>query len=197
VPEALVTAPRAGRRRGPWVAAAAAVVIAVWALVAVTTDPPPGDPVEPGRPVALDRPAPTFTRPLLAGDGKVSIGAQAGSVVVVNFWASWCQACRSEATSLADLSRSYGDRGVRFIGVDYEDRTAAALLAQRSFGLPYPTVTDPHGSVGDAFRIYGLPTSYIIGPDQRIRYMVAGRIDEPAFRAALDSVIATSHAGSG
>lgn len=185
------------RRRLPAAVAAIAALAVTWALVSIRArDIPRGDALVPGRPILQDRPAPAFTRPLLRGDGDIALAAYRGSIVVVNFWQSFCRPCRSEAPSLASLSREYRARGVSFLGVDYEDRPGPALAAARSFALPYPSVGDPAGSVGDAFGVVGLPTTYIIGADQRVRYMIIGRIDPARFRTALDSVMTGSEATS-
>jgi cytochrome c biogenesis protein CcmG/thiol:disulfide interchange protein DsbE len=177
-------------RRGRWIGAGAALVLAVaWAAFAVGA-PPSSDAGALGRgtPVRQDRPAPAFARPLLSGGGAVSLGSYRGSVVVVNVWASYCRPCRTEAPRLAALARSFAGSDVRFLGVDYEDRSGAALSFARAVGLPYPSVVDADGSVGDAFRIVGLPMTFVIGADQRIRYEVLGRISPDALRAAIDAV---------
>jgi cytochrome c biogenesis protein CcmG, thiol:disulfide interchange protein DsbE len=175
----------------PWrpVAACALGLALAWTFVALRTDGRPGSVTAPGTPVGVNRPAPSFARPLLRGSRTFALGAQRGRVVVVNFWASWCRPCRLEAPKLASIARSYSDRGVRFVGVNYEDPTRFALAAARRFALPYPSVTDPHGSLGSAFGIAGLPTTFVIGADGRIRYVVTGRVDPPSFRTALDSVL--------
>ncbi len=147
------------------------------------------DAVVPGRPVPVDRPAPRLSLPRLGGEGAVRVGGADGGLTVVNFWASWCTACRTEAPELASLWRAYRARSVRFVGVDYGDRTPAALAFARAHGMDYPSGVDPNGSAGDAFGIVGLPTTFIIGPDGRIRYVVTGRIEPASFRAALDSVL--------
>jgi cytochrome c biogenesis protein CcmG, thiol:disulfide interchange protein DsbE len=174
----------------PWrpVAAGGIALALAWTFVAIRTDGRPASVPNPGTPVAVDRAAPSFTRPLLTGDGTFALGAQRGSVVVVNFWASWCRPCRVEAPTLASLSSAYAGR-VRFVGVNYEDPRRFALAAAQRFGLPYPSVTDSNGSVGDAFGIVGLPTTYIIGTDGRIRYVVTGRVEPTTFRAALRNVL--------
>jgi cytochrome c biogenesis protein CcmG, thiol:disulfide interchange protein DsbE len=196
--EALTGARSRRGHRVLWTAVTAGALLAAWTLVFLRADPSaPGAAVRRGVPIAQDRPAPAFTRPILGGSGSLSLAADRGSVVVVNFWASWCRACRSEAPSLAALSRDFSAKDVRFVGVDYEDRSEAAMTAARGSGLPYPSVVDPQGTLGDAFRIFGLPMTYIIGPDQRIHYLVAGRIDPASFRAALGSVVSAASSGSG
>src|SRR5205085_5451872 len=94
-----------------------------------------------------------------------------------------------ESSRLRALWDSYRERGVRFVGVDYEDGRGAATAFARSLHMSYPSVIDANGTLGSAFGIFGLPMTYIIGPDERIRYVVVGKVDPAPFRAALDSVL--------
>ena len=80
------------------------------------------------------------------------------------------------------------------VGVDYEDSTSAAVRFAGAHGMGYPSVVDPHGTVGDAYRIFGLPMTFVIVPGQRIRYMVVGKIDVASFRATLESLLRTTKA---
>ncbi len=153
--------------------------------------------VAPGRPEAVDRPAPQLTLPRLGGGGVVRVGGRDGRVTVVNFWASWCTACRTETPELASLWRAYRARSVRFVGIDYGDRTKAALAFARAYGMDYPSGVDAGGAAGDAFGIFGLPTTFIIGPDGRLRYVVTGKVDPAPFQAALDSVLQEIQGGPG
>jgi peroxiredoxin len=143
----------------------------------------------PGTPIRVDRPVPDFTQPLLSGNGSLSLSRYEGMVVVVNFWSSSCTACRFEVPWLDDLWRAYGGRGVQFLGVDYEDGRNAAIDSARSLGMSYPSVFDPSGKVGSEYGIFGLPTTYIIAQDNRVRYIVYGRIRPASFRIALESLL--------
>lgn len=162
------------------------------------SDPALTEPAPAGTPPRVDRPAPAFAQPLLSKPGSLSLARYAGKVVVVNFWASWCTACRSETSDLESLWRTYGQRGVQVVGVDYNDRRAAAIDFVRAHGMSYPSVFDPNGTVGDAYGIFGLPTTFIIGSDNRIHYVVHGKIQLVSFTTALESVWRTEGSeGSG
>jgi cytochrome c biogenesis protein CcmG, thiol:disulfide interchange protein DsbE len=145
-----------------------------------------------GTPVAVDRAAPAFDQPVLAGRGSLGLSGFRGQVLVLNFWSTSCRACRTEVPELERLWRSYRARGVGFVGVDYVDDKGAAIGFARSYGMTYPSVQDPNGKVGDAYGIFGLPTTYIIAPDQRIRYAIYGKIHPPSFERALETTLTGS-----
>lgn len=135
-------------------------------------------------------PAPDFTLPILGGSGDLSLSSFRGSVVVVNFWASWCGPCREEAPDLAATSRAYRSRGVRFLGIDERDDDPAALAFVREFDIPYPSVVDPAGALADDYRLLGLPTTVVVDPGGQIVYRFTGYLDAPILRSALDDVLA-------
>ena len=86
--------------------------------------------------------APDFTATTLTGS-RLSFSSYRGKVVVLNFWGSWCVPCREEAPTLADVAAQYQPSGVAFLGVDVRDTTASAEAFARSFGITYPSVSDP------------------------------------------------------
>ena len=140
--------------------------------------------------------APDFELPLLDGAGELTLSSLRGSIVVLNFWASWCVPCREEAPDLQAAWIDYQDRGVRFVGVDERDDRAAALAFVDEFGITYPSVFDPAGSLADDFAFLGLPSTFVIDAEGKIRYRFTGFIDGPLLRSALDAVIDTGD-GSG
>jgi DsbE subfamily thiol:disulfide oxidoreductase len=179
-----------GRRRALIACAVAVVAIGLWLVWwNAGKDDPSAQRTTEGMPARVDRPAPDFTRQLLSDHGSFRMGSHPGDVTVVNFWASWCTPCRSETPELDNLWKSYRAKGVRFVGVDYEDHRDAAVKFARSLHLAYPIVTDSDGKIGDAFGIVGLPTTFIVAPGGRIRYVIAGKLRVPAFTDALGSLL--------
>jgi cytochrome c biogenesis protein CcmG/thiol:disulfide interchange protein DsbE len=91
-----------------------------------------------------------------------------GEVVVVNFWASWCRPCEQEAAELQQAYELYRDDGVVFLGVDFVDTETEAKAYLERFGITYPNGPDLGTRISQAFRIRGVPETYIIGTDGRL-----------------------------
>jgi DsbE subfamily thiol:disulfide oxidoreductase len=134
-------------------------------------------------------PAPDFSLPVLDGTGSLSLGSFRGQVVVLNFFASWCNPCRLEAPGLRRTSQDYLHEGVRFLGVNERDNDAAGQAFLDEFRLGYPAVSDPSGSLGDDYDLYGMPTTFVIDASGIIRYRFVGYVQEDSLRGALDAVL--------
>ena len=108
-------------------------------------------------------------------DGElISFKDLAGDVVVINFWASWCKPCEQEAAELEQAYQIYKDEGVVFLGVDYVDTETEARQYLEKFGITYPNGPDLGTRISQAFRIRGVPETYIIGPDGRLAAVKIG-----------------------
>lgn len=124
--------------------------------------------------------APDFELPDRNGNA-VHLSALAGSVVVVNFWASWCQPCREEMPILQAISEKYADQGLVVLGVNttYTDSLDEALAFVDELKLTFPILFDETGEVGERkYRVYGLPTSYWIDREGVIRSVQLGAMTE-------------------
>jgi len=133
------------------------------------------------------RPAPDFSLTLFDG-GRFDLSAQRRKVVVVNFWASWCVPCRTEAPVLESVWRRYQDQGVVVVGVNIWDNEAAARAYIKEFGLTFPNGPDPAGSVAVDYGVTGIPETYLISPDGTIRRKWNGPLTEAALVALIEEV---------
>ena len=133
--------------------------------------------------------------PALAGDtldGSIaSLADLRGSVVVVNFWATWCKPCREEQPELERIHRDYQDRGVSFLGVDERDDPAAARAWIESFHVTYSSIVDEAGAWADDFALFGYPDTFVIDEGGTIRWAIYGQTSGTQLRAVLDQVLAT------
>ena len=86
-----------------------------------------------------------------------------GQVVVINFWASWCKPCEQEAAELEQAYQQFKDQGVVFLGVNYVDTEPEAKAYLERFGITYPNGPDLGTRISQAFRIRGVPETYILG----------------------------------
>ena len=107
-------------------------------------------------------------------EGDIAFNDLSGQVIVVNFWASWCTPCESEAAELEQAYRLYKDQGVVFLGVDYVDTEPEARQYLDKFNITYPNGPDLGTRISQAFRIRGVPETYVIGPDGRLAAVKIG-----------------------
>jgi thiol-disulfide isomerase/thioredoxin len=132
---------------------------------------------------AAGRAAPALPREHLAGPPAPAFSADGQSKVVV-FWASWCEPCAQEAAAVERVSQSPIGRG-RVIGVDWSDALRGAQSFIRGHSWTFPNVRDGEGTVGNAYRLPGLPTTFVVDAHGRIRTMLRGPQDEASLVRAL------------
>jgi cytochrome c biogenesis protein CcmG, thiol:disulfide interchange protein DsbE len=138
--------------------------------------------------------APPFTLRRLDGPGKVSLDSYRGRAVVLNFWASWCNPCKSEAAVLERDWSNYRKRGVVFLGVDYHDLSSDARRFVSAHALTFPMLQDGSGRVTGRYGISQVPETYVVSRAGRIVAHLAGPITNPDFSGKFRSVLAKAAA---
>ena len=100
-----------------------------------------------------------------------------GKVVLVNFWATWCEPCREEMPSMQRLKQHFAGRPFAILAVNYgESDIRAGDFLKRSL-LDLTVLLDPGQDASRAWRVRVLPASFLVGADGRVRYSVIGEID--------------------
>jgi thiol-disulfide isomerase/thioredoxin len=134
-----------------------------------------------------DDPDERFEAPRLTGDdldgNPIDTDDWAGSVLVVNFWGSWCAPCVAEAPYLVEAQAELQDEGVQFLGVNIRDTADAAKAFERRWAVAYPSIEDAAGRVADQFVDYGLspndiPATIVIDAEHRVFSIWRGEIDD-------------------
>ncbi|MDR6755695.1 cytochrome c biogenesis protein CcmG/thiol:disulfide interchange protein DsbE [Mycoplana sp. BE70] len=106
-----------------------------------------------------------------------------GKLTLVNFWASWCVPCRQEHPVILALSQ---DPRLTVVGVNYKDGAENALRFLGELGNPYAAIgIDPNGKMAIDWGVYGIPESYLVGPDGTILYKKVGPFDENSVKTGL------------
>jgi len=125
-------------------------------------------------PITVGQTVPPIALTLFDGS-QVSTADYSGKVIVLNFWASWCKPCESEAAELEQAWRQYQPGGnVIFLGVDYVDTEPEALEYLRKFDVTYPNGPDLRTKISQTFRIRGVPETYIIDRSGQLSHIQIG-----------------------
>jgi cytochrome c biogenesis protein CcmG, thiol:disulfide interchange protein DsbE len=102
-----------------------------------------------------------------------------GEVVVLNFWASWCLACRSEHDALTRVAARYEGQGVHFYGALFNDNARNADRYIRTMGgQSYPTLLDPGTRTAIDYGVSGVPETFFIDREGRVAYKHIGPVTE-------------------
>jgi thiol-disulfide isomerase/thioredoxin len=114
-----------------------------------------------------------------------------GKVGVLNFWATWCEACLAEIPQLSTLARRH-DGQLVVLGINYREGEAAIRRFSEGKSLGFPILRDPEGA---AFRVWGsgvLPSSVLVSRGGRGRFVIRGEMDWESARTAelLQSLLA-------
>jgi thiol-disulfide isomerase/thioredoxin len=137
---------------------------------------------------AVGKKAPDFELPVLhGGEGRktLKLSELRGHAVLLDFWATWCGPCRAETPTIDRLARRLKRRGVRVVGVNVNDRPAAAKAFAKQLGLSYPIVADLDGKVGASFGVQNLPTIVVIDRQGRIAAVRTGLTDAGTLETLL------------
>jgi len=106
----------------------------------------------------------------------VALEAFADKLVVLNFWATWCTPCTVEMPTLEGLWQEYRGRGLVVIGVSVDRGAPRAVLEPyiRHHGLTFPILLDPDSRAAGAWRVTGIPATFLVRPGGEVAGMAAG-----------------------
>lgn len=141
-------------------------------------------------PVLIGQAAPNFAGPELGKGETLSLDRFKGKVVVLNFWASWCQECRLEHPSLLEINKRFGQNpNFVMLGVNYQDKEDLAQGYLQELGNNFRHVRDLTGRISIDYGVYGVPETYVIDPQGVIRHKSIGPIVGPNYTDLVERVI--------
>ena len=132
-----------------------------------------------------------FELAALAG-GKLKLSSFRGSVVYLNFWATWCPPCRAEMPSMERLYTRLKDKGLEIVAVDLQESKDQVQKFVKENKLTFTVLLDSSGTVGSAYGAQSIPTTYLVDR----RGMILGRSiggrewDSPDMLALFEAVLA-------
>jgi peroxiredoxin len=132
-------------------------------------------------------PAPAYSARAIGGD-SIAFGGSTPAATLVNVWATWCTSCREEFADLERFRSEHQAAGLRVVAVSVdqggEEKVRKFAEAQ---GGGFPVVHDRDARISRLYGVVGLPSTYLIGRDGRVRWALTGSFLEK--RAELDSVM--------
>ncbi len=113
-----------------------------------------------------------------------------GRVVVVNFWSVWCAPCRKEMPAMQNAWEQVRERDVLFLGVNFEDRPDQVAQFFTKISVDFPILLGGDRDMLKSWSVKGLPTTYVIDQQGRLRYQVVGEYhwDQPVALETLMSL---------
>jgi cytochrome c biogenesis protein CcmG/thiol:disulfide interchange protein DsbE len=137
--------------------------------------------------------APSRTLPVLGGDGQQrALADYKGKVVILNFWASWCTPCRTEAPELEKAQKQLQDSGQgTVLGISYQDAPADSEKFMEQYDLTYPSLRDVGGQLAKDYGTRALPETFVVNPQGKIVALSRGTVTQQFLDDAIEKAAAS------
>jgi cytochrome c biogenesis protein CcmG/thiol:disulfide interchange protein DsbE len=135
----------------------------------------------------------------LGAPGTGEIADYRGKWVLVNFWASWCAPCKSEAPALESFQQAHTSNDFTVLGINLDDTTGDAIDFVRRYGLTYPQLREGDGADRrDAYGMTGFPESFLIDPQGHVALIRRGPVDSSYLEREVGPLLTrTGQSGAG
>ena len=178
---------RRSRHRVRWLGVGVGAIAVL--LIVVLAKAPPAAHVEVRSPL-LGHPAPPITGPSVTPYAFTTLSSLRGRWVLVNFFATWCVACRQEQPQLARFAAEHRGGDVQLVMVVYDDTAANVRPFLATEGGKWPAVLDPDGQFALDYGVGQIPDTYLIDPNGIVVAKLAGA----STAAGLDRLLALAKA---
>ena len=142
--------------KGSWLLGAGVLAAALFALL-LTADVP--------APVGRGTPAPGFELQLVGGGTTLALEQLRGKIVLLNFWATWCEPCKDEMPAMERMYRALAGSDFELVAVSVGEDEAVVDEFVNRLGLSFPILLDPSKEVAIAYQAFRFPESLLVGRD--------------------------------
>ncbi|MBW2714435.1 MAG: TlpA family protein disulfide reductase [Deltaproteobacteria bacterium] len=142
--------------QGSWLLGAGVLAAALFALL-LTADTP--------APVGRGTPAPGFELQPVGGGTPLALEQLRGKIVLLNFWATWCEPCKDEMPAMERLYRALAGSDFELVAVSVDEDEAIVDAFVNQLGLSFPILMDPSKEVAIAYQVFRFPESLLVGRD--------------------------------
>ncbi len=106
---------------------------------------------------------------------KVSVGDLQNKVMMINFWATWCEACMEEMPSIVGLREKYAPKGFEVLAINVDENPDQVVpTAIKKFGIKFPVFTDKNNAMSELFDVHAIPLTVVIDKDRKILMVESG-----------------------
>jgi DsbE subfamily thiol:disulfide oxidoreductase len=110
-------------------------------------------------------------------------------VTLVNFWATWCGPCRGEIPELIRFYSQYSSQKVALLAINLQEKPAEVRKFAKKAGMNFPVLTDTTGRVGELYKVYAIPTTYIVDSKGIIRHVIEGSTSLRVLQAKIQTIL--------
>jgi cytochrome c biogenesis protein CcmG/thiol:disulfide interchange protein DsbE len=120
----------------------------------------------------LNNPAPPVAGESVNGKGKVSFDQWKGKVVLVDFWATWCEPCKKSFPKLEELRVKYGASGLEIVGISEDDEDGGAIKKfAETYGAKFPLLWDKDKALAGKYKPPNMPSSFLVDKNGVVRHV--------------------------
>lgn len=108
-------------------------------------------------------------------DTAIPVSQVHGKVILMNFWATWCEACMEEMPSLVKLWKKYHPKGLQIIAINLDENPGSVVPRVMSqYQMQFPVFQDPEGKIAELLDVHAIPLTVIMNKERKILYMRDG-----------------------